>query len=207
MKKTIGFALSAVALVAGAGLAISQATQNHGTMDHNTTGHGTMKHDGMENSQNKTSTTGTMPIEPGQGAFATIAEIVVILKNDPATDWSKVNIDGLRKHLKDMDELTLNSKSRATFMPNKISFNITGSARTQQAIKTMVPAHVNFLPKAWNATAKTTVDGTILTIQSNDPATLKKVKAIGFYGVMATGAHHQSHHLAMAKGDKSVHSD
>jgi hypothetical protein len=33
------------------------------------------------------------PVQPGQGAFAAIQEIVEILEADPTTDWSKVNIE------------------------------------------------------------------------------------------------------------------
>lgn len=45
------------------------------------------------------------PTEPGQGAFAAIAEIVAILTADPATDWTRVDIAALRQHLVDMDTL------------------------------------------------------------------------------------------------------
>ncbi|MFX5914869.1 hypothetical protein ABTE45_18800, partial [Acinetobacter baumannii] len=50
---------------------------------------------------------GLMPTQPGQSAFAAILEIVALLEADPATDWSKVNIEALRQHLIDMDNVTL----------------------------------------------------------------------------------------------------
>ena len=34
-----------------------------------------------------------VPTSPGQGAFGAIQEIVRILDEDPATDWSKVSLD------------------------------------------------------------------------------------------------------------------
>jgi hypothetical protein len=34
---------------------------------------------------------------------------------------------------------------------------------------------------------------------------MDKVSALGFFGLMATGAHHQSHHFAMAKGTLHAH--
>ena len=46
----------------------------------------------------------------GQDAFAAIQEVVEILTADPKTDWSKVNIDALRQHLIDMNNVTLNAK-------------------------------------------------------------------------------------------------
>ena len=45
------------------------------------------------------------PTEPGQGAFAAIAEIVAMLTTDPETDWAQVDIAALRQHLIDMDNL------------------------------------------------------------------------------------------------------
>ena len=47
------------------------------------------------------------PTIPGQDAFGAIQEVVQILQSDPKTDWSKVNIDALRQHLIDMNEVTL----------------------------------------------------------------------------------------------------
>src|SRR3954462_9782731 len=60
------------------------------------------------------SPSGAVPTMPGQDAFGTIQEIVGILEADPATDWSKVDIEALRQHLIDMNEVTLNAKAVAT---------------------------------------------------------------------------------------------
>lgn len=190
----LGTSLSFVSVAWGASDSAKQPQMNHATMNH-----------GQMNSANKT---GSEPTEPGQGAFATIAEIVVILANDPMTDWDKVDIAGLREHLVDMDELSLRASSTTAVFDDRIVFTITGSGRTLQAIQTMVPAHAGVLSRttAWDAKGEVTASGATLTIKSNKPLVLKIVKALGFYGVMATGAHHQTHHLAMAKGDKSVHS-
>ena len=53
---------------------------------------------------------------PGQDAFGTIQEIVQILQSDPKTDWSKVNIDALRQHLIDMNEVTLHAAAAQRIM-------------------------------------------------------------------------------------------
>src|SRR5271166_2493744 len=50
---------------------------------------------------------GAVATQPGQAAFAAIQEIVQILVDDPKTDWSRVNIDALRQHLIDMNNMTL----------------------------------------------------------------------------------------------------
>ncbi len=158
-----------------------------------------------------------LPTEPGQGAFATIAEIVGLLTRDPKTNWSKVNIDRLREHLVDMDEVTLRAKVSTAVFPDRIEFTITatatatatgtGTGRTLQAIQAMVPAHSAVLSRstAWNVKAVLTPRGAVMSLSSQAPQALPVIKALGFFGVMATGAHHQAHHLAMAKGDSLAH--
>ena len=191
--------------LAAADLPMHQDMQNH-----DTTNHGQMNHDRMATGD-QVNATGAMvevpPRQPGQGAFAAIAEIVVMLTNDPMTDWSKVDIDGLREHLVDMDEVTLRANAKTALFENKIVFTITGTGRTLRAIKAMIPAHAGVLTRttAWDVKGELTDDGAILTVSSNNPFALKVVKALGFYGVMATGAHHQAHHLAMAKGNAKAH--
>ena len=54
--------------------------------------------------------TGSGPREPGQVAFAANQEVVAILASDPATDWSKVDIEALRQHLIDMNSVTLRAR-------------------------------------------------------------------------------------------------
>ena len=46
---------------------------------------------------------GTDAMQPGQAAFGAMAEVVRTLEGDPATDWSKVDIERLRQHLIDMN--------------------------------------------------------------------------------------------------------
>ncbi len=173
----------------------------NGTMDHSQMNQGQM------NTPESSTESGVLPTEPGQGAFATIAEIVALLNKDPNTDWSKVNIDALREHLVDMDEVTLRANAKTSITDTSITFTVTGSGRTKQAIQTMVPAHVGLLPSITPWKAKTTriENGATLTVTASNQAELQKLKALGFFGVMATGAHHQPHHFALAKGDTQVH--
>jgi hypothetical protein len=44
-------------------------------------------------------------------------------------------------------------------------------------------------------------NGVKLVVTSNDPQQVIKLKALGFLGIMVQGAHHQPHHLMMAKGE------
>jgi hypothetical protein len=146
------------------------------------------------------------PIMPGQDAFGTIQEVVQILQADPATDWSKVNIASLRQHLIDMDEVTLRAKAAERLLDNGIEIAVNGEGRTLDAIKRMVPAHVSELREiGWIAKSEEVSNGVKLTVTASESQPLAKLKALGFMGIMVQGAHHQPHHLMMAKGEFTMH--
>ena len=149
---------------------------------------------------------GGAPTMPGQDAFGTIQEIVQMLEADPATDWSKVNIGALREHLIDMNEVTLNAAASEHLLDNGIEIAVTGEGRTREAIKRMVPAHVHELAASgWNAKTEELPNGVKLTVLASDTVPLAKLRALGFMGIMVQGGHHQPHHLAMAKGEFTMH--
>ena len=145
---------------------------------------------------------GSLPIEAGQSAFAAIGEIVLLLQADPETDWSKVDIDALREHLVDMNELTLNAVAREEPIPGGLQIEVTGEGRTLRAIQDMVPAHAAELAKVdgWQVEAATRDGGARLIVTSTDRRQEAQIRGLGFFGLMATGAHHQTHHWAIATG-------
>lgn len=160
--------------------------------------HGGMSgHGGMHGRES-----GALPTSPGQDAFGAIQEVVQILEADPKTDWSKVNIGALREHLIDMNEVTLNAKASERMLDNGIEVTMTGDGRTRDAIKRMVPAHVRELSAhGWDAKTEDLPNGVKMTVMTSATQPLAKLKALGFIGIMAQGAHHQPHHLMMAKGE------
>ena len=155
-------------------------------------------HGSMHGQQSAATGAATMP---GQDAFGAIQEIVQILQSDPKTDWSKVDIDALRQHLIDMNEVTLHAASKPRVFDTGIEFTVTGEGRTLEAIKRMVPAHVKELRETgWNAKTDDLPNGVKLTVVASDAQPLTKLKALGFMGIMVQGGHHQPHHLMMALG-------
>ena len=162
---------------------------------------GTGGHGGRHGQQS--AATGT---PPGQDAFGTIQEIVQILQSDPKTDWSKVNIDALRQHLIDMNEVTLHAAAAQRMIDNGIEITVTGEGRTLEAIKRMVPAHVNELHEiGWSAKSEDLPNGVKLTVLASEAQPLTKLKALGFMGIMVQGRHHQPHHLMIAMGQFPMH--
>ncbi len=139
--------------------------------------------------------------EPGQGAFATIEEIVAALVADPTTDWSVVNIDGLREHLLDMDLVFTKAAVTVSKAENGLTFALTGAGRTALAIQNMVPTHADVMQgvDGWGYSTTLLENGASLTITVPD-GDLAKLAGLGIFGVMAQGGHHQAHHWMMASG-------
>jgi hypothetical protein len=149
----------------------------------------------------KQSGASTIPAMPGQDAFGAIQEIVQILESDPKTDWSKVNIEALRQHLIDMNEVTLHAVAVQRDLDNGIEITVTGDGRGAEAIKRMVPAHAAELREiGWNTKTEQLPNGVRLTVLASEAQPLTKLKALGLMGIMVQGSHHQLHHLMMAMG-------
>lgn len=142
----------------------------------------------------------------GQGAFVAMAEVVRLLDADPATDWSRVDMERLRQHLIDMSEVVLRATVRATPVPGGLAMDVTGTGRTTTAIRDMVIPHAAELDRmpAWSAKAEPIADGVRLTVVAQAPADAREVariRGLGFAGLLVQGEHHVPHHLAMARGE------
>src|SRR5438046_533729 len=87
------------------------------------------------------SSTRQVPTRSGQDAFATIGEIVRVLDSDSTTDWSRVNMEALRQHLIDMNEVTLHSTIVQHDAERGLTADVTGPGRTESAIRRMLAAH------------------------------------------------------------------
>lgn len=152
-------------------------------------------------------TNAASPREAGQSAFAAIAEIVALLNADPDTDWSNVDIGALRAHLVDMNNLTLGASASQQTTGDTVTFRILGEGDVLRAIQAMVPAHARELDKIgnWRVSANIIPEGALLQVSTNSVEEIERIEALGFFGLMATGSHHQPHHMAMAKGEMMSH--
>jgi hypothetical protein len=146
---------------------------------------------------------GGMPAQPGQAAFGAIQEIVAMLEANPQTDWTKVDIDALREHLIDMNEVTMNAVAQKEPIDNGLRIEVTGSGRTLVAIQRMVPDHAREIDgiNGWAVRTTAIPNGVELTVTTGSAVEVQKIRALGFMGIMVQGSHHQMHHLAMAKGE------
>jgi hypothetical protein len=149
----------------------------------------------------------SVPKQPGNGAFGAVQEVLAILEADPKTDWGRVNLDALRAHLIDMNEVTLNADAQVEAVAGGIRVAVTGQGRTLAAIRRMVPDHAREIDghDGWTVTTENKPDGVTLTVTAKDARQTMRIRALGFIGVMATGSHHALHHLAIARGQPMAH--
>ncbi|MBC7152764.1 MAG: hypothetical protein H5U22_25650 [Rhizobium sp.] len=146
-----------------------------------------------------------VPSEPGDGSFAAIIEIVGMLSADPDTIWTRVDIDGLREHLVDMNQLVVGASVRSERLPDGLRMRIDTSGRPGEAASRMVPAHAPFLAAetGWQSKVARDGDEVVWTVTAVDTGAVARIQALGFFGLMATGDHHRAHHLALARGQSA----
>ena len=169
--------------------------------------HGAMH--GMQPMPHRSATTGA-PAMPGQDAFGAIAEVVQMLDADPTTDWSKVDLERLRQHLIDMNEVVLRAQVKQTPVSGGLVMDVTGGGRTEQAIRAMLIPHAAELDRMPSFAARTELipGGVRLTVTARtaeDAKAVTQLRGLGFVGLLTVGAHHGPHHVAMARGEPLTH--
>lgn len=138
--------------------------------------------------------------EGGQSAFAAIQEITTALMANPATDWSTVDVEALRRHLIDMDNVTLRADAATEEIDGGARFVVTSTdSATVASIRAMVLAHVATMNgvEGWAMQAEEVEGGAVMTVTGSDTA---RIRGLGFIGLMTVGMHHQAHHMALASG-------
>jgi hypothetical protein len=159
---------------------------------------------GMDHSRHA-AMTGSSAAPAGQDAFATIAAVVAQLEADSTTDWAKVDIAALRRHLQAMNDVTLYATAAQADIPGGARMDVTGDGRVTESIRSMLQAHAPELDALgmYRATVDEIPGGTRLTVRSTDPndtMTVAKIRALGFAGLLTQGAHHAEHHVMIARG-------
>ena len=149
--------------------------------------------------------TATPLTAPGNDAFAAIQEVVEKLLADPATDWSRVNLEALRQHLIDMQNFTFNVDVKEQ-KPIEGGVTFTVKATTPGAagsLDRLFSAHPAILKQesGWDMTAMKNKDGSYTAkVTGHNPQDAVKIRGLGYIGLVAYGKHHQAHHWQMAIG-------
>ena len=161
----------------------------------------TVAHDHRARAAQRVEAHGASP-EMGQSAFAAVQDVVRQLDADPATDWSKVNIEQLRTHLIDMDEVAMNARVVAEVLPTGVRLVVTGEGRAREAIRRLVLAHARASgPEiGYSLRAETHPEGAVLIAEGRFERDVLRVRALGLLGLLSEGDHHAPHHVMMARG-------
>ena len=188
-----GFIISAIGVT---DIALAKTT----IMDHSTMNHNKM----MLNTKTNNKKSSMPVLEPGQSAFAAIAEIVAKLESNPDTNWNVVDIKGLREHLRDMNVVIIDAVTVAKEIDGGMQFTVTGGVDVKSSIRRMTLAHATFMNNVngWEYKAKKVDGGAVVTVLV-PPQDQAKIKALGFFGMIASGSHHQLHHWKMALGQNA----
>jgi hypothetical protein len=194
-------AIAAAMLTAGA--AAGQQTSGHDMSG----GMSGMNMSGMHTAQAGPETTPGLH-QGGQAAFAAIAEATAALEADPSTDWSKANVDALRQHLVDMDNVTLHAEVARSDVPGGARFAITSAdPRVRESIDRMVPLHSRLANRdgPYHSATAAIPNGTMLTVTGPTGLDQAKIRGLGFFGLLTEGVHHELHHMMLAKGEPMNH--
>lgn len=146
--------------------------------------------------------------EPGNDIFGTIQEVVNELESNPNTDWSQVNLEGLRQHLLDMkaftEEVSVTSEEPVAH-GTKIKVR-PNTDRAEGALKRLFAMHPAMIKKekGWDMDAEQHDSSWIITCTTEDKSEVKKIRALGYIGLLAEGAHHQLHHWMIATGQMKM---
>ena len=210
MKLNKKIIYSAIA-IAGITMATVALSQKHKTMNHSN-----MKHtSGMEHSSDMNHNTNSADYsianvssavltEAGTDPFAVIQEAIALLEENPDTDWSTVNIEALRLHLIEMQDMTLNVTVEQ--QPINLGFMAVITPTTNRALQSMsqvLSAHPSQMKEETGWDMVVTNNNGIFTISvtTDQLQDVDKIRGLGYIGIMAYGSHHQPHHWAMASGE------
>ncbi len=142
--------------------------------------------------------------EAGNAIFGTIQETIKMLDADPKTDWEKVDLEGLRQHLIDMENFTsgvdvLEQKN----IDKGVEVVIRAKSKdAHDSLSRALKAHPSMMESetGWTMGVKQDKERFTLTIETQKPAEVARLRGLGYIGVMALGDHHQVHHWLMASG-------
>jgi hypothetical protein len=163
--------------------------------------HANMNHAAMMS--NNTAATPVILTESGTDPFATLQEVIAALEANPGTNWEKVNIEALRLHLVEMQDMTINVAVKQQHIDN--GFQAVVTPTINRAVKSLTrvlsghPAQMK-AETGWDMQVQNNNGVFTLTVTTDNVKDVAKIRGLGYIGVMAYGNHHQPHHWALVSG-------
>ncbi len=148
--------------------------------------------------------------QAGNDMFGTVQEVIQQMNEQDGFSWKEVNLEVLRQHLLDMQDMTENVEVVGQRpVANGVELHIKATTpRAFNALKRVFSAHPAQLKKetGWEMLVSQQDDLFVLTTTSSNSNDTDKIRGLGYIGLMAWGNHHQPHHWAMATG-QNPHAD
>jgi len=142
--------------------------------------------------------------EPGNDAFGTIQEVVRTLRENPHTDWTRVNLEALRQHLVDMDNFTKHvSEISKHNIQSGVELEVRAdSEAASQSLARALSAHPRMIKDEFGWDIAVSGNGPVyrMRVTSPRPQDVEQIRGLGYIGIMALGQHHQMHHWMIATG-------
>lgn len=188
IKLSLGMVIAMVTTVVNAEI-------DHTNMDHSAM---------MHHSQPMIQVNEVTLTESGTDPFAVMQEAIAALEANPGTNWEKVNIEALRLHLVEMQDMTLNVDVTQTRIDNGFKAVVTPtSSRAVKSLTKVLSAHPAQMKAetGWDMQVSNNNGVFTLNVTTENAKDVAKIRGLGYVGVMAYGNHHQPHHWAMASGE------
>ncbi len=153
----------------------------------------------------KTIPSSAIPLkEAGNAIFGTIQEVISKLDADPNTDWEKVDIEGLRQHLIDMENFTsgVDVLSQKNIEKGAEIVIRAKSEAAHHSLTRALKAHPSMMESetGWTMDVKQNKERFTLKIETKKQEEVARLRGLGYIGAMSLGNHHQVHHWMMASG-------
>ncbi|HIC40878.1 MAG TPA: hypothetical protein EYO74_05690 [Piscirickettsiaceae bacterium] len=174
---------------------IASAQMHHANMDHAAM---------MGHNQPIAQVREVMLTESGTDPFATLQEVIAALEVNPNTSWEKVNLEALRLHLIEMQDMTINVEVSQQSITNGFKAVVTPTTpRAAKSLKRVLSGHPSQMKAetGWDMQVENINNVFTLTVTTPTPGEVAKIRGLGYIGLMAYGNHHQPHHWAIATGN------
>jgi hypothetical protein len=188
IKLSLGIVISMV-------MTVVNAEMDHTNMDHSAM---------MHHTQPMIQVNEVTLTESGTDPFAVMQEAIAALEANPDTNWEKVNIEALRLHLVEMQDMTLDVDVTQTHIDNGFKAVVAPtSSRAVKSLTRVLSAHPAQMKAetGWDMQVSNNNGVFTLNVTTENAKDVAKIRGLGYIGVMAYGNHHQPHHWAMASGD------
>jgi len=140
-------------------------------------------------------------------SLAVLAGLVARLEADPSTDWRRVDLEVVRRHLADLERVTLAAEVRAEELPGGVGLTVTGpDPASVAAIQRLLPERAARLAEArrWRVTTATLPEGLRVEIRSLDPREAGRIRALGLAGLLVAGPLDDAYLLSLARGEPQL---